>query len=258
MFFILSKLLFYIFMPISLITITLIWGIITKSLRLKKILLCTSLGILLLLGNSTIVNWGYHLWETPPPTSPFAQRYDVGIIISGGMMMNRECNREQIFSGKTADRFLQPLRMYKRGLLKKIIISGGDVSINPLNNEHDSETAKTQQILIELGVKPEDILLETKARNTRENALYCAQILHNFPQLKTSVLFTSAFHGRRAIGCFQKAGLNTTLYSCAIRAVDMGYTPDTLVIPSEQALAEAYQLIHEIIGYCVYKAMGYC
>jgi hypothetical protein len=48
--------------------------------------------------------------------------------------------------------------MYKRGLLKKIIISGGDVSINPLNNEHDSETAKTQQILIELGVKPEDIL----------------------------------------------------------------------------------------------------
>jgi uncharacterized SAM-binding protein YcdF (DUF218 family) len=61
------------------------------------------------------------------------------------------------FSGKTADRFLQPLRMYKRGLLKKIIISGGDVSINPLSNEHDSETAKTQQILIELGVKPEDI-----------------------------------------------------------------------------------------------------
>ncbi|MDI9874156.1 YdcF family protein [Flectobacillus rivi] len=258
MFFVLSKLLFYIFMPISLITITLVWGIVTKSLKLKKPLLLTSLGIILILGNSTLVNWGYHLWETPPPASPFAQRYDVGIIISGGMMMNRTSTKEQIFTGKTADRFIQPLRMYKRGLLKKIIISGGDVSINPLSNEHDSETAKTQQILIELGVKPEDILLETKARNTRENALNCAQILRSFPELKTSVLFTSAFHGRRAIGCFRKAGLNTTLFSCAVRAVDIGYTPDTLIIPSEQALAEAYQLIHEIIGFCVYKAMGYC
>lgn len=245
-------------MPISLITITLVWGIITKSLKLKKLLLLTSLGIILIMGNSTLVNWGYHLWETPPPVSPFAQRYDVGIIISGGMMMNRMSAQEQIFTGKTADRFLQPLRMYKRGLLKKIIISGGDVSINPLSNEHDSETAKTQQILVELGVKPEDILLETKARNTRENALYCTQIIRSFPEIKTSILFTSAFHGRRAISCFQKAGLNTTLYSCAIRAVDIGYTPDTLFIPSEQALAEAYQLIHEIIGYYVYKAMGYC
>jgi hypothetical protein len=56
--FVLSKLLFYIFMPISLITITLVWGIVTKSLKLKKLLLLTSLGIILILGNSTLVNWG--------------------------------------------------------------------------------------------------------------------------------------------------------------------------------------------------------
>jgi hypothetical protein len=58
---------------------------------------------------------GYHLWETPPPASPFAQRYDVGIIISGGMMMNRTSTKEQIFTGKTADRFLQPLECIKKG-----------------------------------------------------------------------------------------------------------------------------------------------
>ncbi|MFY7827676.1 MAG: YdcF family protein [Flectobacillus sp.] len=258
MFFILSKILFYLLMPIIVIMITLAWGIVTKSAKRRKRLLLISLSLLFIFGNSTLINWGYRFWETPPPSNPFAQRYDVGIIISGGMMINRASNSSQVFTGKTADRFIQALRLYKKGLLKKILISGGDISLSPLGKEHDSETNKTRQILIELGVKPSDILLETQARNTRENALYCAKIIQALPELKSSILFTSAFHGRRALGCFRKAGLNTKLYSCAVRAVDLGYTPDNLLIPSEQALSEAYQLIHEIIGFVVYKLMGYC
>ena len=260
MFYFLSKVLFYIFMPLSLISIGLFFSIFSKKPTIKKLSLRFSLGLIFLFGNGFLVNEALLWWEIPQSSSnTISQPYDVGIILTGGMITNKQASESQIFTDKTADRFIQPLRLYKMGKLKKILISGGNTDIKILRQNATDETLKVAQLLQELGVKKEDIILEEKAKNTRENALNCLEILKKNPALgKRYLLFTSAFHARRASGCFQKVGLAVTIFPTAFKSEARNFTVDNLLIPRELNMYHSYDLVHELIGYVVYKILGYC
>ncbi len=247
-------------MPLSLILIGLIFSIFSKNPRVKRLSLRISLGLILVFGNGFLVNEAMLWWEIPP-ISPdlIAQPYDVGIILTGGMITNKQSSENQIFTDKTADRFIQPLRLYKLGKLKKILISGGSTDIKLMRQDASDETLKVAQLLEELGVKKEDIILERKAKNTHENAVNSIAILKKNPQFGTKyLLFTSAFHTRRAVGCFVKTGIKITAFPTAFKSKQRSFTIDNLLIPRELNLFEAYDLVHEISGYLVYKILGYC
>jgi uncharacterized SAM-binding protein YcdF (DUF218 family) len=199
-------------------------------------------------------------WEVPA-TDPITitEPFDVGIILTGGMILNKESTQTEIFSDKNADRFIQPLRLYRAGKLKKILISGGITDLKIISEDVTNETLKVAQLLEELGVKKEDILLETKARNTRENALYSIEIIKKNPQLGNRyALFTSAFHLRRAKECFEKAGLKVAPFGTTYIAKARSFTINNLILPREENMDISYHFIHEIMGYVVYKIMGYC
>jgi uncharacterized SAM-binding protein YcdF (DUF218 family) len=259
MFYFLSKVLFYIFMPLSLILIGLFLSIFSKKPKLKKISLRISLGLIFLFGNGFLENEAMLWWEaTPISPDTISQPFDVGIILTGGMITNKQSSENQIFTDKTADRFIQPLRLYKMGKLKKILISGGSTDIKLMRQDASDETLKVAQLLEELGVKKEDLILENKAKNTRENALNTVAILKKNPQFgKKYLLFTSAFHTKRALGCFKKAGIKITAFPTAFKSKQRSFTIDNLLIPRELNLYEAYDLIHEMVGYVVYKILGY-
>ena len=259
MFYFLSKVLFYVFMPLSMILIGLFLSIFSKKPQIKKLSLRISLGLIFLFGNGFLVNEAMLWWEVAPisPDS-ITQPYDVGIILTGGMITNKQSADNQIFTDKTADRFIQPLRLYKMGKLKKILISGGSTDIKFMRQDASDETLKVAQLLEELGVKKEDIILERKAKNTHENAVNSSEILKKNPQFGSKyLLFTSAFHTKRAFGCFQKTGLKVTAFPTAFKSKQRSFTIDNLLIPRELNIYEAYDLIHEIVGYLVYKILGY-
>ena len=207
-----------------------------------------------------MVNEALLFWEAPAlAPDAILQPYDVGIILTGGMITNKQSSENEIFTDKTADRFIQPLRLYKMGKLKKILISGGNTDISFMRQDAADETLKVAQLLQELGVKKQDIILERKAKNTRENAINSVAILKKNPQLGLKyLLFTSAFHIRRAEGCFLKAGVKVLPFPTAFKAKSRSFTIDSLLIPRELNMNEAYDLIHEILGYFVYKILGYC
>jgi uncharacterized SAM-binding protein YcdF (DUF218 family) len=260
MFYFLSKVLFYVFMPLSLVVIAICVSIFSKNQKLKKRCLWVSLGLIMIFGNGFLANEAMIQWEVPP-TDPatITQPFDVGIILTGGMILNKEQTQTEIFPDKSADRFIQPLRLYKAGKLKKILISGGNTDLTIIRKDVTNETLKVAQLLEELGVKKEDILLETKARNTRENALYSVEILKKNPQLGNRyTVFTSAFHLRRAKGCFEKAGLKVTPYGTAYYAKARSFTINNMILPREENMDISYHFVHEIMGYVVYKIMGYC
>jgi uncharacterized SAM-binding protein YcdF (DUF218 family) len=259
MFYFLSKVLFYILMPLSLILIGLFLAIFSKKPKVKRISLRISLGLIFFFGNGFIVNEAMLWWELPPisPDS-ISQPFDVGIVLTGGMITNKQASENQIFTDKTADRFIQPLRLYKMGKLKKILISGGSTDLKLMKQDVTDETLKIAKILEELGVKKDDIILERKARNTRENALNTVEILKKNPQLGNKfLLFTSAYHARRAVGCFQKTGIKVIAFPTAFKASARSFTLDNLLIPRETNLHDSYDLIHEMVGYVVYKILGY-
>ncbi len=259
MFYFLSKVLFYIFMPLSLILIGLIFALFSRNQKLKKRSLIASISLIFLFGNGFLVNEAMLWWEAPP-ISPdtISQPYDVGIILTGGMITNKQSTDYQIFTDKTSDRFIQPLRLYKMGKLKKILISGGNTDISFMRQDAADETLKVAQLLEELGVRKEDIILERKAKNTRKNALNSAEILKKNPQFGNRfILFTSAFHIKRAEGCFLKVGIKVTPFPTAFKSKARSFTIDNLLIPRELNMLDAYDLVHELVGYVVYKVLGY-
>jgi uncharacterized SAM-binding protein YcdF (DUF218 family) len=260
MFYFLSKVLFYVFMPLSLVVIAICISIFSKNQKRKKRCLWIALGLIMFFGNGFLANEAMIQWEVLP-TDPVTiiQPFDVGIILTGGMILNKESTSTEIFPDKSADRFIQPLRLYKAGKLKKILISGGNTDLTIIRKDVTNETKKVAQLLEELGVKKEDVLLETKAQNTRENALYSIDILMKNPQLGNRyALFTSAFHLRRAKGCFEKAGLKVTPYGTTYYAKARSFTINNLILPREENMDISYYFVHEIMGYVVYKIMGYC
>jgi uncharacterized SAM-binding protein YcdF (DUF218 family) len=247
-------------MPIPLVVMAILYSIFSKKPQYKKRALWAAFALIMFFGNGFLTNEAMIQWEVPA-TDPvtITEPFDVGIILTGGMILNKESSPTEIFPDKSADRFIQPLRLYKAGKLKKILISGGITDLTIIKKDVNDETLKVAQLLEELGVRKEDILLETKARNTRENALYSVEILKKNPQLGNRyALFTSAFHLRRATQCFEKAGQKVTPYGTSYYGKARSYTINNLILPREENMDISYHFIHEVMGYVVYKIMGYC
>jgi uncharacterized SAM-binding protein YcdF (DUF218 family) len=247
-------------MPLSIIIIGLGFALFSKNPKIKKRSLIISISLIFIFGNGFLVNEALLWWEVPPivPAS-ITETYDVGIVLTGGMTSNIESSDSQIFTDKQADRFLQPLRLYKMGKLKKILISGGNTDHVIMRKDVSNETMKVAQFLEEMGVKKEDILVEKKAKNTRENALFSIEILKKNPQLGNKyILFTSAYHLPRASGCFQKEGVTITPFGTAYKSKARSFTFENLFMPKETSMVDAFYLTHELLGYLVYKMAGFC
>lgn len=258
MFFIFSKILFLFLMPLSLIFCCFAYGLWTKNARHKARSLKSGLFLILLFSNGSLVNEALLAWEVPPVAPhEITGTFEFGVILGGGLIQNKTADADQIFASETSDRFIQPLRLYKQGKIRKLLISGGSVSINGYSTDVSDESRKVAQLLIELGVRKEDIVLELHSRNTRENALNSQKILKTYQNSGKILLFTSAFHMRRAVGCFQKAGIEVQPFSTDFRSEIRNFNPGTLLIPHEKSLFLSYFLIRELIGYTVYKIIGY-
>ncbi|HAK77447.1 MAG TPA: hypothetical protein DCM71_11170 [Runella sp.] len=126
-----------------------------------------------------------------------------------------------------------------------------------MTNKHTtSENDGIRQYLIDSGVPAEDIIQEPMARNTRDNAAYTAKILKEQLETNKCVVITSAFHTPRALGCFRKAGVEVVPSPAHFLQENYDIWIDKF-FPSEEALVAFYFVWHEMVGYTIYKVMGY-
>ena len=247
MFLILSKIIDFFLQPICWILILL--GVAYFSQYTKRVILLITFA-LLLFSNGWFVNQCYLTYESPQ--IKLKNTYQWCVILGGGMMRAGEGYR----TGETADRFIQPLLLYKKGIVKKLLITGGNVNIKGLKIDLTQESKKVKEVLIAMGVKPEDIYLEENARNTHENAVYTKQLLKPFMK-ERMVLVTSAMHMPRAKACYLKEGFLIEAFPADIKKKD---TPSGIldqIIPQERNLYKFAELIREITGYVIYKLVGY-
>ena len=95
-------------------------------------------------------------WELPAINNKSIEKtYDFGIVLSGMGKYDPALNRFNFF--RSSDRLWQTITLYKQGIIKKIIISGGSGSILHPNQR---ESVYLRDYLITIDIPKSDILID--------------------------------------------------------------------------------------------------
>lgn len=256
MFFYLSKILGMLERPVIWLFILLVYLCfkVGKEHRRKLIFTTALFWLINSIPFMNLLTWAYE--GEPKPFSALADSTYNYAIVLGGFTRADIPLTDRVFTGQGTDRFLHTLYLYKQGRVKKIIVTGGISSLMGINR---TESAAMREIFELSGVKPEDILEDSTARNTYENAVGAKKLIDaegiNNPKV---LLVTSAWHMPRSEKCFQAIQLPYTPLACDFRS----HPPDlveffTNFTPNQAALLNLTMLVHEWLGIAAYKAAGY-
>lgn len=260
MFYFFSKTLNYLLTPAGWLLLTLALATALRRPAQRRWLAGLALILFWLLGNSFLSNELAHWWAYPPAALPRPDSTRaVAVVLTGGTTNSRIAIADGHPSlGPESDRLAQALYLYRRGVVTKILISGG-IGTLPFGTRPIGDEGHLGAGFLRLaGVAPADIILENKSVNTRENALFTKAVLQR--QLRTSrcVLVTSAAHMRRAVACFQKVGVDVVPYPGSFKQTPRSFAIGEWLLPNESALKETHDLFRELAGYVIYWVSGYC
>lgn len=255
MFFVLSKTLNYLAMPFVVTCLFFLLSVLIKKPLWKKRFFWAGFVLLFFFSNDFIVNEALLAWE-PEPTAykDIHRTYEWGIVLTGVTVSEREPN-DRIYFSRGADRVTHTVQLYKLGLIKKILVSGGSGRLIQIE-EREADDIKKAMVL--MGVKEEDVITEVDSRNTHESAVEVKKILERKGiRPADCLLITSAFHLPRSIACYRKLGMNMDTFSTDFYSHPRKFTPDILIVPKVESFFAWHKLIREWTGFVAYKLVGY-
>ena len=254
MFFFLSKTLNFLTMPFTVICVIFIASAIVRNSAWKTRLFAIALGLTLLLSNDFIANEAMRAWEVR--TIPYDEMipHEFGVVLTGATISGLE-PQDRVYFQRGADRVTHTVQLYKAGLLKKILISGG---VGSLTSKDEPEANKFRKAMLMMGVADADIFIENDTRNTHESAVRVKVMLDSMQVSPADcLLITSAFHMRRSLACYRKVGLSIKPFSTDFYAHSRNFYPDVLLIPKLEAMYLWQKLFKEWVGLIAYKLAGY-
>lgn len=251
--FFLSKLLPLFVYPVGLafclLIITLLLMVIRKRRAAGLVLLATVL-LIFVAGNDWTAHTLLRSLESgyQPMKVEDAPNADV-IVVLGGALTLPLPPRLYPELNSSSDRLLRALRLYRAGKAGHILLSAGNAFPEP---GLKSEAYYAREVLELWGVSESAIVLETRSRNTLENAEYSAPILRRRHWNKV-LLVTSASHMDRALMAFHDAGVNVTPVPVDFTAVGSGSVEVLDWVPNAGALAATTYALHEYLGRLWYR-----
>ena len=229
----------------------LIIGIWKKRIR-NKLLLAASI-TLYFFSNEFILMEFIRAWEIKPMTIKQKEKsYDLGIVLGGYAVYDAEY--DLIGFHESSDRILEAVRLYNTDKIQKIYLAGGSGN---LFDTLYKEANFIEEFLISCNIPSDDIIVDSKSRNTHQNAQFACEYLNTHKSFQRNLLITSATHMRRSLACFDKLGCRPLPYSVDRKAGPRKFTLAHLFLPNVSALFHWNSLIHEWVGSLSYKIVGY-
>lgn len=176
------------------------------------------------------------------------------VVLSGGVATARPVSLEAR-PEETFDRLYMGLRLFQAGKAPLIVLSGGSISWKTKEGSFP-ESVLMADILRSLGVPEGRLLVESKSRNTHENAVYTQQLLQE-RGIEEVLLATSALHMPRALACFRKAGLKARPAPADYLTEVTDKTSFLDFLPHAGALEESTSVIKEYLGLAYYALRGW-
>lgn len=173
---------------------------------------------------------------------------DVIVVLGGGIGLPHP-PRLYPDLNTSSDRLLHALRLYRAGKADHILLSGGNVFPEP---GLESESYYARGVLELWGIPQASVVMETKSRNTLQNAEFSARILEKHGWRKV-LLVTSASHMHRAVMAFRHAGVDVIPVPVDYLAVDSEAPAALGWVPNVDALAGTTYALHEYLGRLWYR-----
>lgn len=210
-------------------------------------MLCIIVGVAILYLSSIPVTarWLHQRLATAEPVDTERRQADVIVVLGGGRRTDAPEYGGDTLSARSLERVRYAARLQKRTGWP-LLLSGGGASGGQV-----SEAELMREVLTrELGVPVR--WMETKSRDTFENAHFSASILHA-AGIRRIALVTHALHMARAAAVFRRAGFEvmaapTGFYRpIACRVKGGGWSPSPL------AMYESASALYEIFGRIWYR-----
>lgn len=214
------------------------------------------LAIFYLTGHSVLINELCLLWEPAPlvvsDTTQLVPASKVCVILGGYSGFDHTRNR--VGFTEASERLFYPLQNILNHRIDTVILTGGSASIVMKKYYESNHIAK---YLKGYGVNGNRIFIDAKSRNTYENAVETKKILNALKITEPVLLVTSAFHMRRSMGCYEKAGVKYIAYPVHyLGNATRDYNLEAWLIPSTGAMEKFQTLLREVVGMISYKITG--
>jgi len=192
-----------------------------------------------------VLGLGLEKQYPPIPVDQMPQAEAI-VILGGGMGANTNFPYAEMWS--SADRVWHAARLYHAKCASTVIVSGM------------GEEKSSVPLLRDLGVPQENIIVENKAVNTEENAIFVSQLVNQRFDISTDkhpsiLLVTSGWHMRRALLNFSRQSLHVipaaTDHEALINCNKPLLWSD--VIPSYDRFSKNCVAFKEILGYWLYR-----
>lgn len=253
MIFIISKIISFFIDPLIWITLLLIVGRVTRHRVWKKRCYRGALIVFVVFSNPWLMNVIWDRYQSQPIAMEQLPKADAGILL-GGMSGYDETLKKGFF-GQTSDRFIQANRLYDAGKINNIIVTGGNAIF--VREQSYSEAEFLVNNFRDLKIPAAHLFMETKAKNTLQNARFTKNMLDSMHMSAPYILITSAVHMPRALKVFEKAGVPVVPYPCNyIVTKDMTKLTWRNLIPSAFPLVHWTSLLREWMGLAQLALVG--
>lgn len=254
MFFYVSKIAWFVIQPLVAIVLLFALGLLFRALRRRGTATAffSLAGVLLvvaaltpagLLMTSVLEN------RFPRPDLPAEV---AGIVVLGGSFDTRVARtRGEPELNEAGDRVTTALALARRYPDAKLIFSGGLAAIF---EDDVPEVESAAAFFAAQGLSGDRLILEGRARNTVENALYSKALANPRPG-ETWLLVTSASHMPRSVGSFRVAGFDVLPYPVDYRT-PRGPAVWRPSAATTRNLEKVHFALREYIGLAAYWATG--
>jgi uncharacterized SAM-binding protein YcdF (DUF218 family) len=251
-FFILSKLLDVFLSPYTwgllLVAAGVPWRARDRSPRhARRRRACGGVGLALLLVGSLTPVSNAMLWRlehASTPTYDDSVTYDAVILLGGVVDDNAMRTSHQISFNDNVERLIVTHRLLREGKARVVIASGENPEAEVLGRQIE-----------DWGISRDRIIVEGRARNTHENAVFSQEIARarGFERV---LIVTSAFHMQRAAECFAAVGMKVDTLSVDYRA-HQKWPVAEWIIPRVGELSLSTTVVREVSGRLIYRMQGY-
>jgi len=172
------------------------------------------------------------------------------VVLGGGLISSPQSKTGVAPTAETICRCRIAANEYHRA--NRIVVATGGPG--PFAELDASEASEMQRLLIEMGVDPDQILLDEAARDTYENARNSKRLLE--PRGITQVtLATHAVHMPRAVACFKAQQFEVRPAPCRY-FTHSAIWPLRYILPTVAGASQTAVATHEWLGMLWYRLSG--